>query len=276
MMYRLLQILLVLLVTRPFLVAQTVQLQKENTTEMRLVADGCESVQSGDWHNPSTWSCNRLPTIDDLVTINAGHTVTISANDAQANRIVYNGGTIQFTGVALNLFIKNGSPLVATSVIYRIRAGRQYCDQSALVFTPKTTLSFSATFDNSAIYTSQLPENQNDINKLYGFSDCDMQHNIASARFGWNWRDNALRIYAYCYTNGQRISQELGTVLLNMAYNYQLSIVEGNYVFTFNGQQTVIARGCNTVESTKRYLLYPYFGGDEVAPHDITISITDK
>ncbi|WP_128544367.1 hypothetical protein [Larkinella soli] len=165
---------------------------------------------------------------------------------------------------------------VAAPVVYLIRAGDHYCQQSALVFTPKTTLSFSAKFDNSAIYKSTTTANQEDINKLYGFSDCDTHHNVSSARFGWNWKNNALRIYAYCYVNGQRITKELGVALVNTGFDYKLSIVGNNYVFSFKGRDTVIPRGCTKVESTQRYLLYPYFGGDEVAPHDIRISITEK
>ncbi|MGA0559069.1 hypothetical protein ACO2Q8_20600 [Larkinella sp. VNQ87] len=162
------------------------------------------------------------------------------------------------------------------TTVYRIRSGQHYADQEGLSFTSKTSLSFSVTFDSSAIYTSKIPENQHDINKLYGFSDCGAHHQTASARFGWNWRDNALRIYAYCYRNGERVSQELGTVALNQPTDYKISIVSDNYVFTFKGKETIITRGCNTVQSTNRYRLYPYFGGDEPAPHDITISITER
>jgi hypothetical protein len=167
-------------------------------------------------------------------------------------------------------------PSVPVTTVYHIKAGDNYADHNDLSFTAKTTLTFSAIFDSSAIYTSKVPENQHDINKLYGFSDCGVQHNTASARFGWNWRDNALRIYAYCYRNGERISEELGTVELNQPADYKLSIVGGNYIFTFKGKETVILRGCTVVESNSRYRLYPYFGGDEVAPHDVTISITEK
>ncbi|MFD1140633.1 hypothetical protein ACFQ4C_05925 [Larkinella insperata] len=167
-------------------------------------------------------------------------------------------------------------PTSPATKVYRIKAGEHSSDKSKLSYTAKTTLSFSVTFDNSAIYTSKTAENQYDINKLYGFSDCGAQHNTASARFGWNWRDNAVHIHAYCYRNGERITEELGTVALNQPNDYQISIVGGNYVFTFQGKETVIARGCTTVKSNKRYRLYPYFGGDEVAPHAITISITEK
>src|SRR5690554_6451023 len=34
-------------------------------------------------------------------------------------------------------------------------------------------LSFIVKFDSTAIYTNELPENQADINKLYGFTDCN-------------------------------------------------------------------------------------------------------
>ncbi|GAB3340836.1 hypothetical protein GCM10027299_54600 [Larkinella ripae] len=167
-------------------------------------------------------------------------------------------------------------PTSPVTTVYQIRAGAHYADHQGLNYTAKTSLSFSVTFDSTAIYTSRTPENQHDINKLYGFSDCGAQHNTASARFGWNWRDDSLRIYAYCYRNGERISEELGTAELNQPTEYRLSIVGGNYVFTFKGKETSIARSCTTVESDRRYRLYPYFGGDETAPHTITISITEK
>ncbi|MFC5412020.1 hypothetical protein ACFPMF_22035 [Larkinella bovis] len=167
------------------------------------------------------------------------------------------------------------APSAPVTTVYRIKAGEQSSDHEALTFTTKTSLSFNVTFDNSAIYTSKLAENQNDINKLYGFSDCNTHHQTASARFGWNWRDDSLRIYAYCYRNGERFSQELGTAELNQPANYKLSIVGDKYVFTFKGQETTFARGCPNGQNTNRYRLFPYFGGDEVAPHTITITITE-
>ncbi|GAB3260657.1 hypothetical protein GCM10027347_25120 [Larkinella harenae] len=167
-------------------------------------------------------------------------------------------------------------PTGPVTTVYRIKAGSHYSDNSSFAYISKTTLSFSVLFDNSAIYKSKLAENQYDINKLYGFSDCDSQHNTSSARFGWNWRDDSLRIHAYCYRNGIRIAEELGTLELNRPENLQLSIVGSNYVFTFKGKETIIARGCTAVQSSTRYRLYPYFGGDEAAPHTITISITEN
>ena len=271
-MHLFLHILLVLLLT------QTATRSSVANRHYVKPSDGnCESVQSGDWTNPATWSCNRLPTIDDLVTINAGHSITVSTNTAQAKQIIYRGGSIQFSGTGANVFVKNGSSDVVTPISYRIRAGQQYCDQSALVFTPKTTLSFSATFDNSAIYVSQLPENQNDINKLYGFSDCNTHHSIASARFGWKLARQ--RFADICLLLSQRRTGLAGVGRGASKHGLRLPAQYRGRELRFSpfrDNKTVIARGCTLVESTQRYLLYPYFGGDEVAPHDITIAITDK
>jgi hypothetical protein len=44
-----------------------------------IIANGAvESITSGAWNNPSTWSCNCVPVSADLVTINTGHTVTVT------------------------------------------------------------------------------------------------------------------------------------------------------------------------------------------------------
>lgn len=74
-------------------------------------------------------------------------------------------------------------------------------------------LKFVVKFDSSAIYNTVDPSNQYDINKLYGFSDNDSLHQRYSARFGWRWSDNALRIFAYVYNSGVRSSKELGAIL---------------------------------------------------------------
>ncbi|MBD0352813.1 MAG: hypothetical protein ICV65_16845, partial [Flavisolibacter sp.] len=43
-------------------------------------------------------------------------------------------------------------------------------------------------------------------------------------------------------------------------------------IFTINDERTAMPR-LSTTPRAKGYLLYPYFGGDEVAPHDVTIRI---
>jgi hypothetical protein len=143
-------------------------------------------------------------------------------------------------------------------------------------FEPLNTdsLHFIAVFDESAIYTSQNSYNQSDINKLYGFSDCGTLHHKNSARFGWNWQNNALRIYAYVYSDGARISKEITSVALGRENTFKIEKKAGQYIFTVNNlHSTRIQAGCNT--RVEGYRLYPYFGGDEKAPHRITIRILD-
>lgn len=134
-------------------------------------------------------------------------------------------------------------------------------------------LKFDVIFDESAIYTSVLPENQWDTHKLLGFSDCNSYHHDNSARFGWRWLNDQLEILAYCYVNEERIIQELGTIQLNVTNHMELMLTDDSYIFSLNyGEQVYIKREkpCNT---GAYYMLFPFFGGDEVAPHDITIRI---
>jgi hypothetical protein len=147
-------------------------------------------------------------------------------------------------------------------------------------------LSYDVIFDSSAIYRNIDPVNQYDINKLFGFSDCDAFHHVNSARFGWRWGTDTdstgLLVYAYNYVNESRNIRYLGQVELMKPYRYYLILEEENYLFYIEGITDEIVsmprgEGC---ERGLYYLLFPYFGGDEVAPQDITIywkrNLTDR
>ena len=74
---------------------------------------------------------------------------------------------------------------------YTIAAGQQFCNDNVYNTTSYSELKFLAKFDSSAIYITLDPGRQNDINKLYGFSDNNTTHHLFSARFGWRWSNNA-------------------------------------------------------------------------------------
>jgi hypothetical protein len=135
------------------------------------------------------------------------------------------------------------------------------------------SLNFSAKFNNTAEYYLGNV-NQYDINKLYGFSDCYSAHHTNSARFGWVWNDQTLRleIHAYVYSSSLRSSKFIDTVKLNQKYQYQISVNKSQYEFRLNGKLVTLPRGCSSTFATG-YKLYPYFGGDEVAPHQIQITV---
>ena len=153
-----------------------------------------------------------------------------------------------------------------------IPQGQHYAMENNTKPVETSELKFVVRFDSSAIYETKNPENQNDINKLYGFSDNDDQHHVYSARFGWRWSDNALRIFAYDYNNGTRSFKELGIVKIGTENSCSITVSGNKYIFSLNGAETVMPRE-STTELAEGYQLYPYFGGDESAPHAITIWI---
>jgi len=128
---------------------------------------------------------------------------------------------------------------------------------------------FDITFDKSAAYTTRNPQNQGDINKLFGFSDCGSQHQVNSARFGWRWYKNNLEIHAYTYQNKVRSAVYIGNVVIGKASRFELRVDKASYVFILDGKRVILPRACSGIPAG--YLLYPYFGGDEPAPHDIHI-----
>jgi hypothetical protein len=155
---------------------------------------------------------------------------------------------------------------------YTIQKGNQYCDGNGYKAIETDEMKFVVKFDSTAIYQTQSSENQYDINKLYGFSDNNADHHQYSARFGWRWSDKALRLFAYVYNAGSVVSKELATVGIGAEINCSIKVAGARYLFTVNGISTELPRAATT-EKAKGYQLYPYFGGDETAPHQINIWI---
>jgi hypothetical protein len=157
---------------------------------------------------------------------------------------------------------------------FTIKKGQQSSDLNYLTKTQYEELKFKVKFDNSAIYTTTIPENQWDINKLYGFADNDAHHQMFSARFGWNWNDGALSLFAYTYNNGKRESKLLGPIKIGEEVSCSIKVAADKYIFTHNGIVNTMPRSATTTKAIG-YKLYPYFGGDEMAPHDIFVWIKE-
>jgi hypothetical protein len=160
----------------------------------------------------------------------------------------------------------------ATYVQYTIKQGEHSADHYMYRAVKTNELKFVVKFDSSAIYQSQTEVNQFDINKLYGFSDNKADHHQYSARFGWNWYNKALHLFAYVYNEGNVVKQELGTIRIGSEVPCSIKIAGNNYVFTVNDLSVSIPR-LSATSGAEGYMLYPYFGGDETAPHDVNIQI---
>ena len=178
----------------------------------------------------------------------------------------------EFEGDPATAARKKPAPVEQTFRTFTIQAGNHSCDQSSYKSVSGTTMSFVAKFDASCIYTSIDPVNQWDIIKLWGFNE-GLFSTSNSARVGWNWRDGALRLRPYTHIKGIA-SMDPPEVIVPIGAEIPCSITvqPNNYIFNINGTIISMPRGLSTTKFSG-YQLYPYFGGDEVAPHLITIQI---
>lgn len=137
------------------------------------------------------------------------------------------------------------------------------------------TMSLSVRFDESARYNLGN-KNQQDINKLFGFADCNSLHHENSARFGWNYNPDTdqIDVFIYVYQNTQRIYEKIGSMGIDQSMDMSISLEGDEYRFWFGDETKTMKRG-TTCEKGVYYLLFPYFGGDEVAPQDIRVYITE-
>jgi hypothetical protein len=71
---------------------------------MYAKAGSCSANGTGNWETPGNWSCGHVPGAGDDVTIGAGITVTVNANNAANIGNLSILGTLQFTnGAKINL-----------------------------------------------------------------------------------------------------------------------------------------------------------------------------
>lgn len=158
---------------------------------------------------------------------------------------------------------------------YIIEQGNHYANGVHFPLYFGNVLSFSATFDSSAIYELTKPKTKKDENTLYGFADNNRKHQQFSARFGWRWYNDELQIAAYTNNNGNSTIVQIGSVPLGTPSRYSIAVAGDHYDFTLNGVTTSLPRASKTA-SAGDYKLLPYFGGDAVAPHQIVIKIQEN
>ena len=137
-------------------------------------------------------------------------------------------------------------------------------------------INFQFILDESAEYTTEIPENQNDVNKIYGFSDFGKAHQKYSIRLGWRYVKGNVELCWLKRENSNNSSGFIKNVELNEIYNAVIDIKTFYYVIVVNNDTTMVRRRPDGFWGTiRRYYLYPYFGGNEFAPHDITIKIRE-
>ncbi len=163
--------------------------------------------------------------------------------------------------------------------IYIINEGEHYSSHY-IEFEEQNNykLKFTAIFDYTAVYYTENTINQADWNKLYGVNDyvsvSNLTNHISSARFGWRWYNTQLQIAAYCYADGVRSSYHMASIEIGKVNTFSIEALNNQYIFTVNDVYTQTMTRGSSITSTKN-MLYPYFGGDETAPHDMKIMIRE-
>lgn len=163
-------------------------------------------------------------------------------------------------------------------MIFTIRKGRHYARpfRFALWWNRKV-FARKVVFANNCKYG--LPnDDQLDTNKLFGIGYIPGFHHKDSARFGWRYLPGSgqMEVVAYCYDRGKRIIESVASVTVGQVYQLTLNIMQNEYLFTVVDPggtivgQTIIAKQHN---KKLQYGLWPYFGGNQTAPHYMTILI---
>lgn len=71
---------------------------------------------------------------------------------------------------------------------YTILAGAHYATENPIEKVTGDSIAFTVRFDSTCRYQTKNSRNQDDINKLMGFSDNGVLHHQNSARVGWRWK----------------------------------------------------------------------------------------
>ena len=114
--------------------------------------------------------------------------------------------------------------------IFHILQGNEYPQESFNWSLNLNSETRYALFDSTTIYQTANPSKQGDINKLFGFSDCNLyDHMSSSARWGWRYNLNTglIELFAFAEYYGNHLYQHNQTPDATIAVNQpiKLSIV---------------------------------------------------
>lgn len=123
------------------------------------------------------------------------------------------------------------------------------------------------------VYKCDINENQKDTNKIIGLSD-DYFHQINSIRIGFRYFNGVIELMVYYYNNSKHNSIKIGEVLENNPFKIEIEITNDLYIIKFNKNYQFIKR--TSKWKFIRYVLFPYFGGQEKSKSDIKFDINYK
>ena len=107
--------------------------------------------------------------------------------------------------------------------VYTIPAGK-HSSGSFLNHPDNSRISFQFILDESAYYETEIPENQHDVNKIYGMSDFGVRHQKYSIRLGWRYINNELQLCWLRHEEGRHSSATIRTIEPDVIYDATIDI----------------------------------------------------
>lgn len=163
-------------------------------------------------------------------------------------------------------------------MIFRIPAGHHRARPLRFgLWWRRSSFAWVVKFTNSCRYDLGN-DDQYDTNKLVGIGYLPGHHKD-SARFGWRYDKvkGQIEIMAYCYVKGQRVIQSLCFCDIDKEYDLFLKVLSNCYYLSVCEQGTPKVIGYAWVNHNHnkhfKYRLGVFFGGNQVAPHEMTIEL---
>lgn len=160
-------------------------------------------------------------------------------------------------------------------MIYEFQKGNHRSNRFKIGFTFLNKLEFEAKFHPSCLYDLESVDNY-DANKLFGFS-ADFHHHWNSARIGWrctNGKD--IEVLTYTYVRKKRRNPEILGVV-RPGDTFRCKIIKDphaiHYHFQNENYKNSITEDTHYYTFLFKYLLYPYFGGNMTAPHNMQLDL---
>ena len=135
-------------------------------------------------------------------------------------------------------------------------------------------LRFTVRFDETARY-ELLGNDQQDINKLLGFSLVNSFHHRNSVRLGWRYELSTgdIDLFSYVYLNGVWSHEFLGSIVIGETVECEILMTNDTFTFMLKNEVMAIVSYERGMKKGIYYMLFPYFGGNQPAPHDINVFI---
>lgn len=160
-------------------------------------------------------------------------------------------------------------------MIFTIRKGKHRSRPWRLgLWWHRSQFSWVVKFDESCRHDLGS-DDQLDTNKLVGVGYFP-HHHKDSARFGWRYsvKKGKVEILAYCYSDSQRTIDHLADAFIGESYTLTIEVVNTGYWLSVRGPGYISEKIYRHAHNKHlKYGLWPYFGGNKTAPHDIRIDL---